>query len=186
MVIKNRYGYPVDVSFLRRRLQSNSYPSSKQSSKYKMAQPDLGKDLLLIHARIFNHRAVLSGDIKQFVREFEAKRNNREVIRLQDVSSKAEKIGHVLPECCDLSSRLKTLEDQISKATDLANGILNRENNDEEIRKLYKDKRDAEWAEFTDEIEKAKHDVEKRHRERVNELKSSHQETTEQSEQSAS
>ena len=151
-----------------------------------MAQPDLGKDLLLIHARIFNHRAVLSGDIRQFIKDFETKRNNREATRLQDVSSKAEKIGHVLPECYDLSSRLKTLEEKISQATDLANGILNRESNDEEVRKLYEDKRDAEWAEFTDEIEKAKHDVEKRHRERVNELKSSHQETTEQTQQSAS
>lgn len=147
-----------------------------------MAQPDLGKDLMLIHARIFNHRAVLSGEIKQFVKDFETKRNNREVTRLQDVSSKAEKIGHVLPECYDLSSRLKTLEEQISQATDLATGILNRENHNEEVRKVYKDKRDSEWAEFTEEIEKAKEDVEKRHLERVNELKSSHQETTEQQE----
>eukprot|EP00795_Rhopilema_esculentum_P002299 gene2299-17918_t len=140
-----------------------------------MAKSDLGKDLLLIHARMFNHRAAMSGEIKHFVKEFESRRGNREVKRLQEVVSSASKIDHCLPECVELSSRLAVLQDEISKATDTAVAILNRESDEEDIKYNNKEKIEAEWNVFTKEIEVAKQDVEKRHRERIQELKRENQ-----------
>ena len=136
-----------------------------------MASRDLGKELLQIHAQIFNHHAVLNGESKYFIKEFESRRNNRELSRLNEITSNASRIEHNVTECADLSSRIESLQEKVSKATITANDILNKDNNDDEIRKENKMKRDADWDVFIKEMETAKQDVERRHRERVNELK---------------
>ena len=144
----------------------------QQRKQNKMAQPDLGKDLLLMHARLFNHRAVLSGEIKQFVKEFETKRSNREYTRLEEIVSTADKIGHSLPECRDLAvARFDILQNKVNEATNKATEIFNRETNEEEMRKANTEIRDKEMSEFKEEMEKAQNDVERLHKERIQELK---------------
>lgn len=137
-----------------------------------MASSDMGKDLVLIHARIFKHQAVLDGEAKYFIKEFESRRNNRESTRLEEVASSASLIDHTLSECCELTSRLQSLQAKVSKATKTANDIMNRERNDDEVRNENKVRRDVDWKMFLKEIETAKQDVERRHRERMNVLKS--------------
>ena len=137
-----------------------------------MASRDLGKEVLLIHAQLFNHHAALSGEAKYFIKEFESRRNNRESTKLNEIASNAGTIDHNLVECADLSSRIRPLQEKVLKATFAANDILNKDKNDDEVRQRNKMERDADWEVFLKEIETAKQDVERRHRERVNELKS--------------
>eukprot|EP00794_Sanderia_malayensis_P006298 gene6298-7020_t len=140
-----------------------------------MAQLDLGKDLLLMHARMFDHRAAMNAENKVFVKEFETKRNNREYTRLKEVASIEDKLGHLLPECCELSTtRLDLLQEKINNAIAKSEEILNRKSCEEEIRQTRKDKRDQNWTEFVKEMDKATHDVERLHRERMQELKHQH------------
>ena len=143
-----------------------------------MASNDLGKDLLLIHARMFKHHAVLDGEAKYFIKEFESRRNNRELKRLDEVVSSSNSIDHNLSECVsgDLhSQRLQSLQENVSMVIKTADGIINKEKNDDAVRNVNKAKRDAEWEKFVKEMEIAKQDVERRHRQRVNELKSKKQ-----------
>lgn len=137
-----------------------------------MASRDLGKELLQIYAQIFNHHAALKGESKYFIKEFESRRNNRESSRLNEIASNASRIEHNLAECADLSFRIESLQKKVSKATTAANDILNKEKHDDEVRKENKMKRDADWDVFIKEMETAKQDVERRHRERMNDLKS--------------
>lgn len=138
-----------------------------------MAQPDLGKDLLLMHARMFNHRGVLSGEQKHFIKEFETKRNNRESTRINEIVSIVDKIGHSLPECCEQSTatRLELLQQKINNATEKANEILTRETDNHAMRKVNNEKREAEWVCFLNDMEKAQNDVERLHKERMLEFK---------------
>lgn len=149
--------------------------SLPRKSKTKMASTDLGKDLLLIHARIFKHQAVLDGEVKYFIKEFESRRNNRELARLEEIESNASRIDRNLSECVELPARLKSLQEKIEGASKTANTILSRDNNDEAVRNERKMKRDAEWEVFLKEIEAAKQDVELRHRDRIDKLKSEKQ-----------
>ena len=142
-----------------------------------MASRDLGKELLRIHSQIFNHHAALTGESKYFIKEFESRRNNREHKRINEVVSSANAIGHDLLECVDLSSRIGSLQEKVLLATKTADDILSKERNDNEVRKNNEVKRDADWNVFMKEMEAAKQDVERRHRERVNELKSEKKQT---------
>ena len=142
-----------------------------QTAKMATAE-EIARDAFMIHRRLFDHRAVIRAECKNFVKEFETKKNDREYARLREVTILAEKIGHSLPECKELAhQRLTGLQETVTEATNNAQDILSRESKDYEIRKHNKEKIEKEWKEFEEEMKTAKEDVEKRHQERMEKLR---------------
>ncbi|KAI8506096.1 biogenesis of lysosome- organelles complex 1 subunit [Branchiostoma belcheri] len=76
-----------------------------------MAAEGIVKDVGEIHARLLDHRPVVQGEIKCFIREFEGKRNHREEERLESVLNHAQQMGHTIPACTRL------MEDNLAQVT---------------------------------------------------------------------
>ncbi|XP_078584346.1 biogenesis of lysosome-related organelles complex 1 subunit 5-like [Branchiostoma floridae x Branchiostoma japonicum] len=76
-----------------------------------MAAEGVVKDVGEIHARLLDHRPVVQGEIKCFIREFEGKRNHREEERLEAVLGHAQQMGQTIPACTTL------LEDNLAQVT---------------------------------------------------------------------
>eukprot|EP00058_Branchiostoma_floridae_P016858 XP_002602346.1 hypothetical protein BRAFLDRAFT_98025 [Branchiostoma floridae] len=74
-----------------------------------MAAEGVVKDVGEIHARLLDHRPVVQGEIKCFIREFE--RNHREEERLEAVLGHAQQMGQTIPACTML------LEDNLAQVT---------------------------------------------------------------------
>ncbi|KAG8571706.1 hypothetical protein GDO81_011759 [Engystomops pustulosus] len=82
------------------------------------------KDVGEIHSRLLDHRPIIQGETRYFVKEFEEKRGHREMRVLENVkNSVSETNGHVLPRCADV------MQDQfglVLKSLESANQTIHR------------------------------------------------------------
>ncbi|XP_040288046.1 biogenesis of lysosome-related organelles complex 1 subunit 5 isoform X2 [Bufo bufo] len=61
------------------------------------------KDVGEIHSRLLDHRPIIQGETRYFIKEFEEKRGHREMRVLENVkNSLSETSDHVLPRCTDV------------------------------------------------------------------------------------
>ncbi|KAM9308620.1 biogenesis of lysosome-related organelles complex 1 subunit 5 [Gastrophryne carolinensis] len=80
------------------------------------ASQQVFRDVGEIHSRLLDHRPVIHGETRYFIKEFEEKRGHRELRVLENMkNSISESSDHVLPKCTDtmqhqLELVLKTLE----------------------------------------------------------------------------
>ncbi|XP_073534848.1 biogenesis of lysosome-related organelles complex 1 subunit 5 isoform X2 [Phyllobates terribilis] len=93
-------------------------PSPKRDNGYSVgpATQLIGRDIGEIHSRLLDHRPIIQGETRYFIKEFEEKRGHRELRVLENVkNSISETSNHVLPRCTDvmqdqLGPMLKLLE----------------------------------------------------------------------------
>ncbi|KAM3929707.1 biogenesis of lysosome-related organelles complex 1 subunit 5 [Leptodactylus fuscus] len=82
------------------------------------------KDVGEIHSRLLDHRPIIQGETRYFIKEFEEKRGHREMRVLENVkNSISETSDHVLPKCSDV------MQDQfglVLKSLETANLTIHR------------------------------------------------------------
>ncbi|KAM6101133.1 biogenesis of lysosome-related organelles complex 1 subunit 5 isoform 1-T1 [Theristicus caerulescens] len=159
------------------------------------------KDVGEIYSRLLDHRPVIQGEIRYFVKEFEEKRGLRELRVLENLKNAIfETNEHVLPKCeqamhDNLNEAFKRCEFlfDLEQQTDLlqfvisvqaANDMIHRlQEREHEERKLQADKlmareekRIAHWEEFMKEQQNKRAEVDEEHRKAVERLKEQYSE----------
>ncbi|XP_053793691.1 biogenesis of lysosome-related organelles complex 1 subunit 5 isoform X1 [Vidua chalybeata] len=149
------------------------------------------KDVGEVYSRLLDHRPVIQGEIRYFVKEFEEKRGLRELRVLENLKNTIfETNEHVLPKC------EQAMQDNLSetfKRSDLlqfvvsvqaANAMVRRLQEREcEARKIQADKvmaREekciAHWEEFMKEQQNKRAEVDEEHRKAMERLKEQYSE----------
>ncbi|KAM6349818.1 biogenesis of lysosome-related organelles complex 1 subunit 5 isoform 1-T1 [Podargus strigoides] len=159
------------------------------------------KDVGEIYSRLLDHRPVIQGEIRYFVKEFEEKRGLRELRVLENLKNTIfETNDHVLPKCeqamhdnlneafkrCDLLFDLEQQTDllQFVISVQAANNMIHRlQEREHEERKLQADKltareekRVAHWEEFMKEQRNKQGEVDEEHRKAMERLKEQYSE----------
>lgn len=96
------------------------------------------KDLGEIQSRLLDHRPVIQGETRYFIKEFEEKRGLREMRVLENLKNMiCETSEHTLPKCGDaMESNLKDVLQRLQAANDSVCRLQQRE---QERRKMYND-----------------------------------------------
>nr|XP_040565159.1 biogenesis of lysosome-related organelles complex 1 subunit 5-like isoform X2 [Lepeophtheirus salmonis] len=117
----------------------------------------VAKDIFDIHDRLFNHRPFLQGEIRHFIKEFEEKREDREVHNLFNVLEKVtelreSEIDKIITQCDGIFPNLSA---NLLVAQSMSNKILDqgRTREIEQALENSKDTREKEWTSFMSEIQ---------------------------------
>lgn len=83
-------------------------------------------DLSDIHARLFNHRPFVQGEVRHFVREFEDQRGDREVERVFRVLERVTELRdeHVDQVCDAAQTHLPAVQATLARTRTLCQNIL--------------------------------------------------------------
>ncbi|XP_015475401.1 biogenesis of lysosome-related organelles complex 1 subunit 5 [Parus major] len=140
------------------------------------------KDVGEVYSRLLDHRPVIQGEIRYFVKEFEEKRGLRELRVLENLKKTIfETNERVLPKC------EQAMQDNLSetfKRLQAANTMIHRlQEREYEVRKLQADKgmaREekciAHWEEFMKEQQNKRAEVDEEHRKAMERLKEQYSE----------
>ncbi|KAM6141412.1 biogenesis of lysosome-related organelles complex 1 subunit 5 [Phoenicopterus ruber ruber] len=140
------------------------------------------KDVGEIYSRLLDHRPVIQGEIRYFVKEFEEKRGLRELRVLENLKNTIfETNEHVLPKCEEaMHDNLNEAFKRLQAANDMIHRLQEREH---EERKLQADKqmareekRIAHWEEFMKEQQNKRAEVDEEHRKATERLKEQYSE----------
>ncbi|NWT10836.1 BL1S5 protein, partial [Vireo altiloquus] len=135
-----------------------------------------------VYSRLLDHRPVIQGEIRYFVKEFEEKRGLRELRVLENLKNTIfETNERVLPKC------EQAMQDNLSetfKRLQAANAMIRRlQEREYEARKLQADKvmaREekciAHWEEFMKEEQSKRAEVDEEHRKAMERLKEQYSE----------
>ncbi|KAL4219359.1 synaptic vesicle cytoskeletal transport [Mactra antiquata] len=116
-----------------------------------MATEQIVRDLLEVNSRLFDHRPILQGHIRAFVKEFEEKRGDREVARLDKVKVLLTDMkDKYIPETqSGLDTFLTNIEAKVRVALEVCKKIEEKENNVEVgFLDLQRGRRREEWDVF--------------------------------------
>ncbi|XP_048165586.1 biogenesis of lysosome-related organelles complex 1 subunit 5 [Corvus hawaiiensis] len=140
------------------------------------------KDVGEVYSRLLDHRPVIQGEIRYFVKEFEEKRGLRELRVLENLKTTIfETNERVLPKC------EQAMQDNLSetfKRLQAANAMIHRlQEREYEVRKLQADKVTAReekciahWEEFMKEQQNKRAEVDEEHRKAMERLKEQYSE----------
>jgi len=115
------------------------------------------KDLIDIHSRLFNHRPFVRGETKHFVKEFETKREDREVDRVFKVLERVTDLRDCevdkLRAQCD--SVVPNVNANLLVAQSMCNKILDQSRSTEIDQALESSRlaREKEWSNFLTDIQ---------------------------------
>ncbi|NP_001091226.1 biogenesis of lysosome-related organelles complex 1 subunit 5 [Xenopus laevis] len=133
------------------------------------------KDIGEIHSRLLDHRPVIQGETRYFIKEFEEKRGLREMRVLENLrNSISETNEHALPKCTSV------MQDQLAsvlKKLETANHTIHRlqqrelENAKRSASKAGEEKMRAHWEPVMKEQEQKRQTVDEEHRKAVMRLK---------------
>ncbi|XP_022804292.1 biogenesis of lysosome-related organelles complex 1 subunit 5-like [Stylophora pistillata] len=128
-----------------------------------MAGEKAVRDVCGVYSRLFDHRAILQNECKYVIREFEGKRNDRDLSRLTEASQRADEIQSKIPECIQLADLLNDVQDQLKDARQRCHNILEREDQDPTNmrRDEIKEKSKKQWDVFLKEMDKEEEGIEK-------------------------
>ncbi|XP_036206123.1 biogenesis of lysosome-related organelles complex 1 subunit 5 isoform X2 [Myotis myotis] len=135
------------------------------------------KDLGEIHSRLLDHRPVIQGETRYFVKEFEEKRGLREMRVLENLKNMIlETNEHTLPKCREtMQDNLNQVLQRLQAATDSVCRLQQRE---QERKKIYNDHLIAsenqhiiQWEDFMKEQHNKQAEVDEEHRKAVERLK---------------
>lgn len=124
-----------------------------------------------VHGRLLDHKPVVQAEIKQFVKEFETKRNNRDFDKLErSLAGITETQTERLPRIMQLmETQLPEILIHISAATTTCDRLINAEERHlqatplEEKRRL----RAERWAEFREKLSRERDSVDIEHQKRI-------------------
>ncbi|NXI56769.1 BL1S5 protein, partial [Chloroceryle aenea] len=130
-----------------------------------------------IYSRLLDHRPVIQGEIRYFIKEFEEKRGLRELRVLENLKSTilATK-EHVLPTCEQaMQDHLREACERLQAANARIHRLREREHEERKLQadKLLagKEKRVAQWEEFMREQQKKRAEVDEEHRKAMERLR---------------
>uniref|UniRef100_A0A8C8RS52 Biogenesis of lysosome-related organelles complex 1 subunit 5 n=1 Tax=Pelusios castaneus TaxID=367368 RepID=A0A8C8RS52_9SAUR len=135
------------------------------------------KDIGEIHSRLLDHRPVIQGEIRFFVKEFEEKRGLREVRVLENLKNMIyETNDQILPKCEQvMHDNLNEAFERLQAANDRIHRLQKKE---QEERKLLTDmlmagekQRLAHWELFMEEQHNKRAEVDEEHRKAMERLK---------------
>ncbi|KAF4075905.1 hypothetical protein AMELA_G00224290 [Ameiurus melas] len=137
----------------------------------KIAHADVGD----IQSRLLDHRPVLQGEIRYFLREFEEKRGFRECRLLENLNKLVtETEEHVLPRCT------KTMKANLLDALscfEAVNHMMQRiQQRELETQHEGMEKRKADWEDFLKEQARLKKEVDEEHAKAVGRLSTQYSE----------
>ncbi|NXS95461.1 BL1S5 protein, partial [Jacana jacana] len=138
------------------------------------------KDVGEIYSRLLDHRPVIQGEIRYFVKEFEEKRGLRELRVLENLKSTIfDTNEHVLPKCeqamhNSLSETIKRLQ----AANDTIHRLQEKEHEQRKADKLMarEEKRVAHWEELMKEQQSKQAEVDEEHRKAMERLREQYSE----------
>lgn len=115
-----------------------------------MAGEKVMKNITGVYGRLFDHRSVIGGECKYFLREFEGKRNDREVERLRECQQKVHQIEDVIPKSIEQAVLLEDLKEKLKTARQSCHNILVKEEEDmhQERREKIKEEAKKDWENF--------------------------------------
>ncbi|XP_002714208.2 biogenesis of lysosome-related organelles complex 1 subunit 5 [Oryctolagus cuniculus] len=128
------------------------------------------KDLGEIHSRLLDHRPVIQGETRYFVKEFEEKRGLREMRVLENLKNMIHETNeHTLPKCREtMQDNLQQVLQRLQAANDSVCRLQQRE---QERKKMYNDRlvanekrRSLQWEEFMKEQPQKRAAVDEEHR----------------------
>ncbi|KAG2458518.1 BL1S5 protein, partial [Polypterus senegalus] len=127
-----------------------------------------------IQSRLFDHKPVLQGEIRYFVREFEEKRGLREKRLLDNVNSMISEVhGRGVPELQDsMQSSTSAILMRLEAANHMTQRILQRDSVKEQSDSppASREKYQSEWEEFMKEQTRRKEEVDEEHAKAVTRL----------------
>ncbi|XP_039609972.1 biogenesis of lysosome-related organelles complex 1 subunit 5 isoform X2 [Polypterus senegalus] len=134
----------------------------------------IAKDVGDIQSRLFDHKPVLQGEIRYFVREFEEKRGLREKRLLDNVNSMISEVhGRGVPELQDsMQSSTSAILMRLEAANHMTQRILQRDSVKEQSDSppASREKYQSEWEEFMKEQTRRKEEVDEEHAKAVTRL----------------
>ncbi|XP_013034720.3 biogenesis of lysosome-related organelles complex 1 subunit 5 [Anser cygnoides] len=140
------------------------------------------KDVGEIYSRLLDHRPVIQGEIRYFVKEFEEKRGLRELRVLENLKSTIfEANENILPKC---EQSMHDNLNEVLKKLQASNNMIHRlQEREREERKLQADKlmadeenRIAQWESFMKEQQNKQAEVDEEHRKAMERLKEQYSE----------
>ena len=128
-----------------------------------MAGERVVRDVAGVYSRLFDHRAVLQNECKFVIREFEGKRNDREILKLAEAAGKVSEIQGQIPQCIEKAELLNGVQDQLKDARQRCHYILEQEEQDlnKTRREEIKEQSKKQWDEFLKEMDKEEEKIEK-------------------------
>lgn len=131
---------------------SAAYVNMADTSALAASVKDIGE----VHSRLFDHKPFLQGEIKYFIKEFEEKRNDREVQRLFEILENVTEIRETQIDriCRNSDQKLCNLTGNLEVALSMCNKILEAEdkiNVAEDLSERRK-QRQCEWEKFMQDI----------------------------------
>ncbi|XP_042320598.1 biogenesis of lysosome-related organelles complex 1 subunit 5 [Sceloporus undulatus] len=151
--------------------------SKKRDSLGSASSQAILKDVGEIYSRLLDHRPVIQGEIRYFIKEFEEKRGLREVRVLENLKSTVfEANNKTLPKCEQIMrGNLNEALSRLQIANDMINRLQQREQEERQLQteKLMADEtqRRALWDEFMKEQNNIKAVVDEEHAKAMERLK---------------
>jgi len=108
-----------------------------------MAGEKVVKNISEVYCRLFDHRAIVQNECKYFVREFEGKRNDRELERLKESEQKVRQIKEEVPKCVEQAVKFEELKQELRTARQKCHDILVKEEEDLHQKRREQIKEDA-------------------------------------------
>ncbi|KAI5932286.1 biogenesis of lysosome-related organelles complex 1 subunit 5 [Manis javanica] len=135
------------------------------------------KDLGEIHSRLLDHRPVIQGETRYFVKEFEEKRGLREMRVIENLKNMIHEANeHTLPKCREtMQDNLSQVLRRLQAATDSVCSLQQRE---QERKKIHNDhliasekQHKLQWEDFMKEQHNKQAEVDEEHRKAMERLK---------------
>lgn len=143
-------------------------------SKFNMAAEKFVRDVGDVYSKLFNHNGPISREVNYYVQEFETKRKDRELSRLNQASVNCGHIESLLPEVENFSKEhLQTVLDKTQSAIKKANAMLENKLPEENLEKVEerRSRMEKEWKSFEEKTNASREQAEQCHIERMTNLK---------------
>ena len=139
-----------------------------------MAAEKLIRDVGDVYSKLFNHHGPIQREVNFYIQEFETKRKDREVSRLNQASVNCGHIESLLPEVESLSKEhIQTVLDRTENAVQHANAMIDNKLPEENVEKVEERRvrMENEWKLFEEKTNFSKEQAEERHIQRMEKLK---------------
>ena len=139
-----------------------------------MAAEKLIRDVGDVYSKLFNHHGPIQREVNFYIQEFETKRKDREVSRLNQASVNCGHIESLLPEVESLSKEhIQTVLDRTENAVQHANAMIDNKLPEENFEKVEERRirMENEWKLFEEKTNFSKEQAEERHIQRMEKLK---------------
>lgn len=156
------------------RKKSSRFISRLAHYVVNMAAEKLVRDVGDVYKKLFDHNGPISRETNFYVQEFESKRKDRELSRLNQSSVNCSHIETLLPQVEDLSKKhLDVLLEKTDDAIKKANVMLENKLPEENVVKVEERRRkmEEEWNAFEAKTNASREHVEQCHIERMEKLK---------------